>query len=205
MLNSGLLAKGVVKNNIIDKVYTLSNNHKYIKTHVIFVNTGTTPANVRMYVTNKTTPTTEDAVEYDVSVIPNGRLERTCVELQLGESIFLSTTSNTLTYRITGVDDEAGLQTSWVATDKKVTLTVYRADINKNLTATVSYIMEDGTYTVDQNVKFGTTDNYGNMVFSYTPTTNYLIIKVSIWVYMESIPITRVSFNVDSSGNLTIA
>lgn len=194
MLNSGALAKGILGGTAISKVYTVPSNVEYVITELLFINKGTSAQTVTVYVTNNTLPTYEDSVEYNASIIPGGILERSCISLKKGESMFISCTSSDVIYRLTGIDSNVGLQTSWSSAGKSISLNIQRADTNKNLKATISYIKIDSTYVVDLDVSFGTTDAYGNLNFNYTPVIDTDTQKISIWVYSDGDPVTRASF-----------
>ncbi len=204
MLISGLLAKGLIKNNSSNKIYSLSNIATYMLTEIVFINTGSSSARVTMYVTDKSIPDNSDAIEFNTLIIAGGLLERTCVAVKAGESIFLSTDSTTVTYRLTGLDSATGLQTQWFGTYGNITLNVLRANTNKPLLATISYIKVDGSFTVDQNVNFGTTDSYGNLNFTYRPNLDSYTVKISVWVYSDGNPLSRASFTVDGTNNLSL-
>ena len=68
------------------------------------VNTGNTPAAVKIYITTAASPGPSDAIEYGAVIQPGGVLERSCMPLGAGERIIVEATTSDVAIRIAGFE-----------------------------------------------------------------------------------------------------
>lgn len=205
MLIAGLLGKGTLNKNYINKAYTAPDDARYINTDIILNNPTSSNVSVSIWVGNNTLPAPIDFIEKNAIIVSDGRLERSCVLVGPYESIFISADSDNVDYRIVGVDDQIGLYTQWSVSGKSATLQVERSKPLTTITQTRTIVTtDDKIFSVDKDIDIGTTDPFGFLTYIYTPSVPINVDRADVWTYQEGQPINHQIFTFDATKNILL-
>tara|TARA_A100001388_G_scaffold14606_2_gene9846 strand:+ start:4365 stop:4691 length:327 start_codon:yes stop_codon:yes gene_type:complete len=100
---SGILGSSDLSANSDTSVYTVPADTYSVVT-VSFVNRGAGTANIRLAVPTSATPSGADYLEYDVSLGPNGVLERTGIVAQADRQIVVRSSAASVTAVVMGIE-----------------------------------------------------------------------------------------------------
>lgn len=102
-LIKGLLGKAVVKPGDDKPIYTLNKSKDHASVFINILNISAVPADIVIYVSDKSNVTDADLIEKGVTISPTGLLTRSVVRLSAGESIYIVSTANVVA-RIEGYE-----------------------------------------------------------------------------------------------------
>jgi len=68
-------------------------------------NTSTVAVTVRVAISATATPTVGEYIEYDVSIPPNGVLERTALAMEAGENVVIYASATNVAFRLSGIEE----------------------------------------------------------------------------------------------------
>ncbi len=103
MTTDFLLGKAVTIANTYVSVATVPTTDNYASITINATNTGSVDATLSIYVSSSATPGSFDIIESNADIIATGVLERTCILVSPGETIFVMGNTDTVVVRCYGI------------------------------------------------------------------------------------------------------
>jgi hypothetical protein len=102
---NGLLGKDVISVGEKSNPYSVPATVEFATFSVNMLNTGSTPANVKLAISNAAVPALGDYIEYNAVVDPNGGiLERTCLMASTNEKVIAESDVGNIVIRVYGLE-----------------------------------------------------------------------------------------------------
>lgn len=204
---SGLLGKSSPSQLNYFKLYTLPNTVDFVTTDLKVTNLASTNAKVRVAVGVNDTPAKVDFVEYDAVVLANGgELNRTCIMISGGESVYIYSDINNVTFRLTGVETRIKSIVNWTINgdNKSATLNLSQSlSVTNVLQTSAQYDASGNLLTKQLSSIIGTTDILGNATVSINFTQVPDSVSETKWTYINGLLVDETSFNYGAGGIIT--
>lgn len=101
----GLLAKGVLVNNEITKVFSASKFSEYVNVFFNIANDSLNNSNVTIWISDKENPTREDLLEPIIAIEGGLTYVRGPVTISKNENVFIKADNDDTIYRLYGYDE----------------------------------------------------------------------------------------------------
>lgn len=105
---NGVLGKVVTTANQFVPVYTVPATADFATVSIYGCNKGTVDSKIRIAITTQGTPGPADFIEYDPVLAANGgTIERTCMIVDVNETVMVYADSANVVFRVAGLEEPA--------------------------------------------------------------------------------------------------
>ena len=104
---SGILGQSAPSANTNTSVYTVPSSTLSVVNVMVINRSASNPVNVRIALAGSGSPSTNEYIEYDVTVPPKGVVERTGMALQAGKRVVVYMSTNDTSVTVTGLEQSA--------------------------------------------------------------------------------------------------